>query len=58
MIFIDVMSLSIDLKERLATQVQEYKHNTAITPKLVEILVGNDPGSKTYVASKEKACAQ
>lgn len=58
MILIDGKSLSKDLKERLANQVQEYKHNKAITPKLVAIIIGDDPASKTYVASKEKACAQ
>ncbi|MDE5007178.1 bifunctional methylenetetrahydrofolate dehydrogenase/methenyltetrahydrofolate cyclohydrolase, partial [Francisella tularensis subsp. holarctica] len=34
MILIDGKSISKDLKERLATQDQEYKHHTAITPKL------------------------
>jgi methylenetetrahydrofolate dehydrogenase (NADP+)/methenyltetrahydrofolate cyclohydrolase len=58
MTLIDGKALSKDLKERLANQVQEYKNKSGITPKLVAIIVGDDPASKTYVASKEKACAK
>ncbi|ASG68635.1 bifunctional protein FolD [Francisella halioticida] len=58
MILIDGKALSLSLKERLSQQVKEYKNDTGITPKLVAIIVGDDPASKTYVASKEKACAK
>ncbi|QIW09532.1 bifunctional methylenetetrahydrofolate dehydrogenase/methenyltetrahydrofolate cyclohydrolase FolD [Francisella sp. LA112445] len=58
MILIDGKALSLSLKQRLFHQVKEYKNNTGITPKLVAIIVGDDPASKTYVGSKEKACAK
>ncbi|MBK2296274.1 bifunctional methylenetetrahydrofolate dehydrogenase/methenyltetrahydrofolate cyclohydrolase FolD [Francisella philomiragia] len=56
MTLIDGKKLSIDLKERLTDQLREYKEQTGIVPKLVAIIVGDDPASKTYVGSKEKAC--
>ncbi|AIT09293.1 5,10-methylene-tetrahydrofolate cyclohydrolase [Candidatus Francisella endociliophora] len=58
MTLIDGKKLSKDLKDRLAEQLQEYKEQTGIVPKLVAIIVGDDPASKTYVGSKEKACAK
>lgn len=58
MVLIDGKALSLSLKEILSQQVKEYKNDTGITPKLVAIIVGNDPASKTYVGSKEKACAK
>ena len=58
MVLIDGKALSLSLKERLSQQVKEYKNDTGITPKLVAIIVGDDPASKTYVGSKEKACAK
>ncbi|MED7788768.1 bifunctional methylenetetrahydrofolate dehydrogenase/methenyltetrahydrofolate cyclohydrolase FolD [Francisella sp. 19X1-34] len=58
MILIDGKALSLSLKQRLSHQVKEYKSNTGITAKLVAIIVGDDPASKTYVGSKEKACAK
>ncbi|WP_150466696.1 bifunctional methylenetetrahydrofolate dehydrogenase/methenyltetrahydrofolate cyclohydrolase FolD [Francisella sp. SYW-9] len=58
MILIDGKALSLSLKQRLSQQVKEYKDKTGVTPKLVAIIVGDDPASKTYVGSKEKACAK
>ena len=58
MVLIDGKALSLSLKERLSQQVKEYKNDKGITPKLVAIIVGDDPASKTYVGSKEKACAK
>lgn len=57
MTLINGKTLSKDLKERLASQVHEYKNQTGVIPKLVAVIVGDDPASKTYVGSKEKACA-
>ena len=58
MTLIDGKKLSKDLKDRLTEQLQEYKEQTGIVPKLVAVIVGDDPASKTYVGSKEKACAK
>lgn len=53
-----VKALSLKLKSQLKEQIQEYKSQTGIVPKLVAVIVGEDAASKTYVASKEKACAK
>ncbi|QLE79731.1 bifunctional methylenetetrahydrofolate dehydrogenase/methenyltetrahydrofolate cyclohydrolase FolD [Francisella sp. Scap27] len=58
MTLIDGKALSLKLKSQLKEQIQEYKSQTGIVPKLVAVIVGEDAASKTYVASKEKACAK
>jgi len=47
--------LAQELKEELKAQVEELK-TRGITPGLGVILVGDNPASKSYVTSKEKAC--
>ena len=44
------------IKERLKEKILDYKPIIGRAPKLVVILVGNDPASETYVRNKEKAC--
>ena len=52
MYIMDGKETSRELKEKIKAQV-----STLLTkPKLLVILVGEDPASKIYVASKEKAC--
>ncbi|KEI35379.1 methylenetetrahydrofolate dehydrogenase (NADP+) [Francisella sp. W12-1067] len=58
MTLIDGKALSQNLKVQLKEQIQEYKNKTNITPKLVAIIVGDDPASQVYVSSKSKTCAQ
>lgn len=58
MTLIDGKALSLKLKDQLKDQVEEYKSQTGVLPKLVAIILGEDAASKTYVASKEKACAK
>ena len=49
--------LSAKLKKQLADKiVNEYTNKGKLAPTLACVLVGNDPASKIYVASKEKAC--
>ncbi|MCK5078106.1 MAG: bifunctional methylenetetrahydrofolate dehydrogenase/methenyltetrahydrofolate cyclohydrolase FolD [Calditrichia bacterium] len=43
-------------REKITEEVAELKNKTGKTPSLVAILVGEDPASKVYVKSKEKAC--
>ena len=45
------------MRERAAAQVQEISAQ-GVVPRLEVILVGDDPASHAYVASKGKACAQ
>ena len=44
------------LKAEMAEQVATFPEKYGRVPHLVVILVGEDPGSKTYVRNKEKAC--
>jgi methylenetetrahydrofolate dehydrogenase (NADP+)/methenyltetrahydrofolate cyclohydrolase len=44
------------IEDELALRIQNLKQDNKRCPKLVVLLVGDNPASKTYVASKEKAC--
>jgi methylenetetrahydrofolate dehydrogenase (NADP+)/methenyltetrahydrofolate cyclohydrolase len=52
---IDGKSIALKKREEIAYEVKCLKE-MGITPGLAVILVGNNPASKTYVASKQKAC--
>lgn len=51
---LDGTALSKQIREQLKTEV----NSLAIKPKLVVVLVGDDPASHVYVGHKEKACAE
>lgn len=53
---IDGKKISLDLQNEIAGEVQKLKSEGKKTPHLAAVLVGNDGGSETYVASKIKAC--
>ena len=55
---IDGKKIAAQIKEEIAIEVQELREKKGRTPHLAAILVGNDPASETYVANKEKACAE
>ncbi len=48
--------LSQELKDNMKIQVEELVNKYGRAPHLAVILVGNDPGSISYVSGKEKAC--
>ena len=48
--------LSAKLKAEMAAQVATFPAKYGRVPHLVVILVGDDPGSQTYVKNKAKAC--
>ncbi len=50
----DGKALSSKIKERIKQEVETITETRK--PKLAVVLVGNDPASSTYVASKVKAC--
>ena len=53
---IDGKKISLELQQDIAREVVKLKEEGKKTPHLAAILVGNDGGSETYVASKIKAC--
>lgn len=58
MVILDGKATSDKIKQEIAQMVKEKVANGGKRPHLVAILVGNDGASQTYVANKEKACAQ
>jgi methylenetetrahydrofolate dehydrogenase (NADP+)/methenyltetrahydrofolate cyclohydrolase len=57
-IIIDGKKTSQDIREELKLKVEKIKEEKAITPGLALLLVGEDPASKVYVNSKDKACKE
>ncbi|MEG0795525.1 MAG: bifunctional methylenetetrahydrofolate dehydrogenase/methenyltetrahydrofolate cyclohydrolase FolD [Odoribacter sp.] len=55
---IDGKKIAIQVKQELANEVADMKKKGGRAPHLVAVLVGNDPASETYVASKVKACQE
>ncbi len=55
MMIIDGKAVSADVKARIKAETRELR-GEGIIPGLAVIIVGEDPASKIYVASKEKAC--
>ncbi|WP_207426309.1 bifunctional 5,10-methylenetetrahydrofolate dehydrogenase/5,10-methenyltetrahydrofolate cyclohydrolase [Pedobacter sp. SYSU D00535] len=53
---LDGKYVSEKLKQEIANEAAEVLANSGRKPHLVAILVGNDGGSETYVASKMKNC--
>ena len=53
---LDGKYVSEKVKIQIADEAAEFLSNTGRKPHLVAILVGNDGGSETYVASKMKNC--
>ena len=53
---IDGKKISLQIQEDIALEVKQMMASGMKQPHLAAILVGNDGGSETYVASKIKAC--
>jgi methylenetetrahydrofolate dehydrogenase (NADP+)/methenyltetrahydrofolate cyclohydrolase len=49
--------LAAKMRQEMQTELTELKSKYNLVPSLSVILVGNDPGSISYVKGKEKACA-
>jgi len=56
MILLDGKLVSEVLKTEIAKEAAQFLLQTGRKPHLAAILVGNDGGSETYVASKVKNC--
>ncbi|MGI0091433.1 MAG: bifunctional 5,10-methylenetetrahydrofolate dehydrogenase/5,10-methenyltetrahydrofolate cyclohydrolase [Nitrososphaerales archaeon] len=50
--------LAAEMKTKIALDVNKIKRETGITPKLVALLIGVDPISRTYVDLKRTDCAE
>ncbi|MBQ5829253.1 MAG: bifunctional methylenetetrahydrofolate dehydrogenase/methenyltetrahydrofolate cyclohydrolase, partial [Alistipes sp.] len=50
--------LSTSIKEALKVRVEVLKNQYGRTPNLVVVLVGEDPGSVSYVTGKAKAATE
>lgn len=55
---IDGKKVSAEIKLEIAIQVKEWVTAGNRAPHLAAIIVGEDPASQTYVASKVKSCAE
>jgi methylenetetrahydrofolate dehydrogenase (NADP+)/methenyltetrahydrofolate cyclohydrolase len=53
---IDGKKISLEIQEDISLEVKQMMASGLKQPHLAAILVGNDGGSETYVASKIKAC--
>ena len=56
MTLIDGKAVSAQIKQEIATEVEQIVTSGGKRPHLAAILVGHDGGSETYVANKVKAC--
>ncbi len=54
---IDGVAIAARVRQRVARETAELKA-LGVTPGLTAVLVGDDPASSVYVASKEKACRE
>lgn len=57
-IVIDGKAIAADLRSKVALEVGAIKKSHQVTPGLAVVLVGNDPASEVYVASKGKMCRE
>ena len=55
---IDGRELAKSLRAEIAERTERLKAEKGVTPGLAVILVGENPASVSYVAAKEKACAE
>ncbi len=55
---IDGKLIASHIRQEISQQVKEMVDGEERPPHLAAVLVGNDPASETYVASKEKACRE
>ena len=58
MVLLDGKALAKEIRRRVRTEAAQLRAKTGVSPKLAAILVGDDPASQIYVASKERDCAK
>jgi len=57
-VVVDGMALAKDLRERLRDEVEGLVAADRRPPRLAVVLVGDDPGSASYIKGKRRACAR
>lgn len=55
---IDGKAIAAELRAKVASRVSDFASAHGRPPRLVTILVGDDPASQVYVNNKHKACAE
>jgi len=55
---LDGKAVARTVRAEVASQVEALRHARGVVPGLAAVLVGDDPASRVYVATKEKACAE
>ena len=55
---LDGYSVAKEIREQIKTEVAALVHNNKRIPNLTVVIVGNDPASQTYVASKARQCEE
>jgi methylenetetrahydrofolate dehydrogenase (NADP+)/methenyltetrahydrofolate cyclohydrolase len=55
---LDGRKISAEIREELKNETKRLKEKKGIVPGLAGVLVGEDPGSVTYVGLKSKACEE
>ncbi|MDP3463939.1 MAG: tetrahydrofolate dehydrogenase/cyclohydrolase catalytic domain-containing protein, partial [Bacteroidales bacterium] len=55
---IDGKAIAAEIKKEIAVEVAAMIDADIEAPHLAAVIVGEDPASMTYVASKEKACQE
>jgi 5,10-methylene-tetrahydrofolate dehydrogenase/methenyl tetrahydrofolate cyclohydrolase len=55
---IDGTAIAEAVKQEVAAEVQQIKKEHGLAPGLATVLVGENPASKAYVGSKQRACAE
>jgi methylenetetrahydrofolate dehydrogenase (NADP+)/methenyltetrahydrofolate cyclohydrolase len=53
---LDGKALAAQIHEELAQKIATFVRESGVQPKLVAVLVGDDPASEVYVRSKRKTC--
>ena len=55
---LDGKAIAKQIRDEIAMDVAEFIQNNGKVPKLVAVLVGDDPASQVYVRNKERACGK
>ncbi len=55
-VILDGKALAVRIRQRLASEVAEFRQATGVVPGLTVVLVGADPASQVYVRNKRNAC--
>ncbi|MFM7927147.1 MAG: bifunctional 5,10-methylenetetrahydrofolate dehydrogenase/5,10-methenyltetrahydrofolate cyclohydrolase [Pirellula sp.] len=53
---LDGKAIAMTIRQEVAARVSAFREKNGIAPKLVAVLVGQDPASQVYVRNKEIAC--